>query len=130
MVSAERHALLEQQEALHQVGLVLEGFGDSAILVREIPAMLGTVSVAALVRDMATELMADGISTALTERIQHWCATMACHHSIRAGRALGIAEMNALLRQMEQTPSSGQCNHGRPTYIRLEKTDLERLFGR
>jgi len=105
-------------------------FGGNAVLVREIPALLGQTDVAALLRDMAEELAEFDDSSILRDRLEEICSTMACHGSVRAGRTLTIDEMNALLRQMESTPNSGQCNHGRPTYVELKKTDLEKLFDR
>jgi DNA mismatch repair protein MutL len=111
-------------------GLEVERFGARAVLVRATPALLGKTDPAALVRDLADDLQAHDAALSLKDRIDAVCATMACHGSVRAGRALGVAEMNALLRDMEATPHSGQCNHGRPTYVKLSKTDLERLFGR
>ena len=116
--------------ALANLGLVLEAFGPGAVLVREAPALLGDTDIAGLVRDIADDLAENGAALALAERLQAICSTMACHGSVRAGRRLSAVEMNALLRQMEATPHSGQCNHGRPTYVELKLTDIERLFGR
>jgi DNA mismatch repair protein MutL len=115
---------------LAEFGLVLEPFGPGAVVVREIPALLPGLDVAALVRDLADELAEWGDAMALRERIETVCGTLACHTSVRAGRQLSPAEMDALLRQMEATPNSGQCNHGRPTYIALDLAEIERLFGR
>jgi DNA mismatch repair protein MutL len=115
---------------LAELGLGLEPFGSGAVLVREVPALLGDTNVQGLVRDLADELAELGDALALTERLEQVCGTMACHGSVRAGRRLNAAEMNALLRQMEATPHSGQCNHGRPTYVELRLADIERLFGR
>jgi DNA mismatch repair protein MutL len=115
---------------LAEFGLVLEPFGPGAVVVREVPAMLPGVDVAALVRDLADELAEWGDALALKERLETVCGTLACHTSVRAGRRLSPAEMDALLRQMEATPNSGQCNHGRPTYVALDLADIERLFGR
>jgi DNA mismatch repair protein MutL len=117
-------------EELARLGLVLEAFGPGAVLVREAPALLGDVDIGGLVRDIADDLAENGAALALAERLQEVCSTMACHGSVRAGRRLNAAEMNALLRQMEATPHSGQCNHGRPTYVELKLADIERLFGR
>src|SRR5690606_5896099 len=117
-------------EFLAQLGLRLERFGPGAIAVRETPAMLGQVDVAGLVRDLADELAEADATSLLHDRINHIAATMACHGSVRSGRRLQAEEMNALLRQMEATPGSGTCNHGRPTYIELKLPDIERLFGR
>jgi DNA mismatch repair protein MutL len=115
---------------LAELGLVLEGFGPGAVAVREVPAMLGRVDAAALVRDLADELAEMGAAFSLKEKLEDVCGTIACHGSVRAGRRLNVEEMNALLREMEATPHSGQCNHGRPTYVELKLADIERLFGR
>src|SRR5215472_7332157 len=115
---------------LGEFGLVLEPFGAGAVVVREVPALLPGVDVAALVRDLADELAEWGDALALKERIETVCGTLACHTSVRAGRRMSPVEMDALLRQMEATPNSGQCNHGRPTYVALDLADIERLFGR
>ena len=115
---------------LAEFGLVLEPFGPGAVVVREVPALLPGVDVSVLVRDLADELAEWGDALALKERIETVCGTLACHTSVRAGRRLSPVEMDALLRQMEATPNSGQCNHGRPTYIALDLADIERLFGR
>lgn len=112
------------------LGLVLEPFGDATILVREVPAMLGDTDVAGLIRDLADDLSLYEDGLALKDKLDAVLSTMACHGSVRAGRALSIHEMNALLRQMEATPFSGQCNHGRPTYVSLKRSDIEKLFGR
>ena len=112
------------------IGLVLEGFGPGAVIVRAVPSLLGQVDVAGLIRDLADELAELGDSFVLKERLEDVCGTMACHSSVRSGRRLNGEEMNALLRQMEATPHSGQCNHGRPTYVELKLADIERLFGR
>ncbi len=100
------------------------------MLVREVPALLGDTDVKGLVRDLARDLLNDGGGGLLQERLEAVCSTMACHGSVRAGRRLTAEEMNALLREMEATPHSGQCNHGRPTYVELQLADIERLFGR
>ena len=100
------------------------------MLVRAVPSVLGRGDVQALVRDVADDLAANGDTLLLGERLDHVLATMACHGSVRAGRALSVAEMNALLREMERTPRSGQCNHGRPTWVKLAHGDIEKLFGR
>ena len=115
---------------LEALGLVVESFGPGAVLVRETPALLGETDVAGLIRDIADDLSENGQALALKERLGEVCGTMACHGSVRAGRRLTAPEMNALLRQMEATPHSGQCNHGRPTYVELKLADIERLFGR
>jgi DNA mismatch repair protein MutL len=123
--------LLEERQAeLSELGLVLERFGPKAILVREVPALLGQTDIPGLVRDLADELASFGAAFSLKERLEEITGTMACHGSVRAGRALLPDEMNALLREMETTPHSGQCNHGRPTYVKLSLADLEKLFGR
>jgi DNA mismatch repair protein MutL len=115
---------------LAEFGLVIEPFGPGAVVVREIPALLPGLDVAALVHDLADELAEWGAALSLKEQVERVCGTLACHTSVRAGRRLNAAEMDALLRQMEATPNSGQCNHGRPTYIALDLADIERLFGR
>ncbi len=126
--SAERIAARAPE--LAELGLVLEPFGAGAIVVREVPALLGQSDVRGLIQDLADELAELGDTLSLKERLQEVCSTMACHGSVRAGRRLTQPEMDALLRQMEATPHSGQCNHGRPTYVELKLTDIERLFGR
>lgn len=115
---------------LGEFGLTVERFGPTAVLVRSVPGALGKGNVQALVRDIADDLAQNGAALLLGERIDHVLATMACHGSVRAGRALSVAEMNALLREMEVTPRSGQCNHGRPTWVKLAHADIEKLFGR
>ncbi|MBS0502672.1 MAG: DNA mismatch repair endonuclease MutL [Proteobacteria bacterium] len=115
---------------LAEFGLELERFGPAAMLVRATPALLGNGDIHGLVRDLADELAAFDQALSLKEKLEEVAATMACHGSVRAGRALSVAEMNALLREMEVTPHSGQCNHGRPTWVKLAKGDLEKLFGR
>ncbi|HWZ67963.1 MAG TPA: DNA mismatch repair endonuclease MutL [Stellaceae bacterium] len=122
--------LASRAAELTEFGLVLEPFGPGAVVVREVPALLPGLDVAALVRDLADELAEWGDTLALKERIETVCGTLACHTSVRAGRRLSPSEMDALLRQMEATPNSGQCNHGRPTYVALDLADIERLFGR
>ena len=122
--------LIARTAEFTELGLVLEGFGPGAVIVREVPSLLGQVDVAGLIRDLADELAELGDSFVLKERLEDVCGTMACHSSVRSGRRLNGEEMNALLRQMEATPHSGQCNHGRPTYVELKLADIERLFGR
>jgi DNA mismatch repair protein MutL len=115
---------------LAEMGLELERFGARAVLVRATPALLGAGDVKGLVTDLADELAAFDEALSLKEKLDHVAATMACHGSVRAGRLLSVAEMNALLREMEVTPHSGQCNHGRPTWVKLAHGDIEKLFGR
>ncbi len=115
---------------LAELGLVVEPFGPGAIAVRETPALLGELDVKGLVRDLADEIAEHGAALSLKERLADVCGTIACHGSVRAGRRLTGPEMDALLRQMEATPHSGQCNHGRPTYVELKLADIEKLFGR
>jgi DNA mismatch repair protein MutL len=122
--------LAARADELAEFGLGLEAFGAGAVIVREVPAMLSGLDVRALVRDLADELAEWGDALALKERVESVCGTLACHSSVRAGNRLSPAEMDALLRQMEATPNSGQCNHGRPTYVALALSDIERLFGR
>ena len=117
-------------DELEAFGLEMERFGPGAMLVRATPAMLGSGDVSGLLQDLADELGAFDEALSLKERIDHVAATMACHGSVRAGRVLSVAEMNALLREMEVTPHSGQCNHGRPTWVKLAHGDIEKLFGR
>ncbi len=122
--------LIERADELAELGLVIEAFGDGAVMVREIPALLGETDIQGLVRDLADDLAAFDEGLALKQRLGDVSATMACHGSVRAGRRLNGAEMNALLREMEATPHSGQCSHGRPTYVELKLADIEKLFGR
>ena len=126
----QREAVLGQAAFLGGLGLEIEEFGEGSVLVRGVPALLGTPDAARMVRDIAEELVELGGSRTLEDRLAHVLATIACHGSVRAGRRLNDAEMNALLREMEATPNSGQCNHGRPTWVRLSLADVERLFGR
>ena len=127
---AEAERVAARAGELAELGLILEGFGPGAVLVRETPALLGDCDVQGLIRDIADDLAENDAPLALKERMGEICGTMACHGSVRAGRRLTAAEMNALLRQMEDTPHSGQCNHGRPTYVELKLSDIEKLFGR
>ena len=122
--------LEEAAPELAGLGLEIERFGPTAMLVRATPAPLGKTDVPALLRDLAAELAEIGTALTLRDRLDHVAATIACHGSVRAGRILSVAEMNALLREMEVTPRSGQCNHGRPTWVKLAHGDIERLFGR
>jgi len=127
---ADVERILARAEELARYGLTIEPFGPGAVAVRETPALLGEIDARALVRDLA-EHMAEWDATLPLERsLMHVAATMACYGSVRAGRRLKPQEMDALLREMEATPNSGQCNHGRPTYVELKLTDIERLFGR
>ena len=123
-------AITEASDWLARMGLVVDGFGAGAVIVRATPALLGTPDVVQLVTDIAEELVELGDSYSLDDRINHILATVSCHGSVRAGRALNGAEMNRLLRDMEATPRSGQCNHGRPTWVKLSLADIEKLFGR
>jgi len=122
--------LLARAKELADVGLVVEAFGPGAVAVTETPSMLGALDAAALVRDIADDLAEWDATTRLAEQLDRVASTMACHGSVRAGRLLKPEEMDALLREMERTPQSGQCNHGRPTYVELKLADVERLFGR
>ncbi|WP_315760147.1 DNA mismatch repair endonuclease MutL [Sphingomonas sp. Y38-1Y] len=120
----------ERAAELAEMGLEVERFGAQAVLVRAVPALLGQSDVTGLIRDLADEIAAHDQALSLRERLDHVAATMACHGSVRAGRVLSVVEMNALLREMEVTPHSGQCNHGRPTWVKLAHGDIEKLFGR
>ncbi|MBN9136547.1 MAG: hypothetical protein J0I92_10925 [Phyllobacterium sp.] len=122
--------LVAHAETLSRFGLGVEAFGPGAVAVRETPSMLGEIDVQQLIRDLADEIAEHDTSDGLKAILDHVAATMACHGSVRSGRRLKPDEMNALLRQMEDTPGSGTCNHGRPTYIELKLADIERLFGR
>ena len=128
--TADVERLLSRANELKGFGLAIEPFGPGAIAVRETPSMLGEIDAAALARDLAEHLAEWDEALPLERRLMHVAATMACYGSVRAGRRLKPEEMNALLREMEATPNSGQCNHGRPTYVELKLTDIERLFGR
>ncbi len=122
--------VLDHRQELAQYGVVIESFGPGAVMVRETPALLGEIDGVGLVRDLAEHIGEWDETVPLERRLMHVAATMACYGSVRAGRRLRAEEMNALLREMEVTPNSGQCNHGRPTYVELKLTDIERLFGR
>jgi DNA mismatch repair protein MutL len=126
--AAER--LLARAGELERIGLLIEPFGNGAVVVRETPALLGEVAVKDLLNDLADELAEMDQGLALTEKLETVCATMACHSSVRAGRRLNAAEMNALLREMEATPNASQCGHGRPTFVALDRAEIEKLFGR
>lgn len=133
IVTLEAHEVAALEDAaseLAELGLAIEAFGIDAVAVRETPAMLGQMDISGLVKDLARDIVADRGKTALKERLDAVASRMACHGSVRAGRRLMPQEMNALLREMEATPFSGQCNHGRPTYVELKLGDIERLFGR
>jgi DNA mismatch repair protein MutL len=130
MEDAACERLLARADELAELGLLVEAFGAGAVVVREVPALLGQADVQGLVRDLADDLAELGEGLSLKERLEEVCGTLACHGSVRAGRRLSVTEMDALLRQMERTPHSGQCNHGRPTYVELRLADIERLFGR
>lgn len=123
-------ALLEQADTLKKLGMHIEAFGTNAVIVSEIPALLGDVDIKKLILNLAQETTEWGEQYSLSDKIHHICATIACHGSIRAGRTLKIEEMNALLREMEKTINSGQCNHGRPTYVKIKLEDIEKLFER
>lgn len=122
--------LMARAPELAELGLVVEPFGGGAVVVREVPALLGQSDIQGLIRDLADELLEFDTALSLKERLESICGTLACHGSVRAGRQLTQVEMDSLLRQMEATPHSGQCNHGRPTYVELKLADIERLFGR
>ncbi len=127
---AEVDRLASRAAELAELGLVVEGFGPDAVVVREVPAMLGQMDLKGLMRDLADDIAETGSALSLKERLEEVAGTLACHTSVRAGRRLTAEEMNALLREMESTPHSGQCNHGRPTYVELKLSDIEKLFGR
>ncbi|MGN1062989.1 MAG: DNA mismatch repair protein MutL, partial [Alphaproteobacteria bacterium] len=126
----ETETLMAYQQQLSDLGLVIDAFGYDSIAVREIPALFGKVDIPALLQDLADTIKEFEDTVTLQDKIKEICAKMACHGSIRSGRKLSVDEMNALLRQMEQCGTSGQCIHGRPTYIELKINDIERLFGR
>ncbi len=127
---AECDRVTSRAKELAELGLVVEPFGPDALMVREVPAVFGHGDVRALIRDLADDIAETGAALSLKERLEEIAGTLACHTSVRAGRRLNAEEMNALLREMEATPHSGQCNHGRPTYVELKLADIERLFGR
>jgi DNA mismatch repair protein MutL len=127
---ADVQRLLTRAEELARYGLVLEVFGPGAVALRETPALLGEIDGGGLVRDLAEHMSEWDEALPLERRLMQVASSMACYGSVRAGRRLKPEEMNALLREMETTPNSGQCNHGRPTYVELKLTDIERLFGR
>jgi DNA mismatch repair protein MutL len=125
-----RARLLARADEMRRLGLSVEAFGAGAVAVRETPALLGPVDAAPLIADILDEIADLGESDALATRIDAVLSRVACHGSVRSGRRMSAEEMNALLREMEATPHSGQCNHGRPTWIELKLADLDRLFGR
>ena len=122
--------LLEAAQDLAQLGLSIEPFGAGSVAVRETPAILGEVNAEAMLREIVDELTDGGSTSTVKDKLEAVLSRVACHGSIRSGRRMRAEEMNALLREMEATPHSGQCNHGRPTYIELKLSDIERLFGR
>ena len=128
--ASEKSRILENADNFEKLGLVVEDFGFKAVIVREIPALISGADTKKLIKDLASEINEWGNAFSLTDKLHHICATIACHGSVRAGRKLNIEEMNRLLRDMEKTPHSGQCNHGRPTYVELKLKDIEKLFAR
>ncbi len=122
--------IIDKIEYLSALGLVIQRFGPKSVAVREVPSLLGEFNIEKLILDLADNFKELGENIALQELIEHVTETYACHYSIRAGRSMSVSEMNDLLREMEETPFSGQCNHGRPTYVKLTTLDLEKLFGR
>ena len=127
---ADVERLAARAEELARFGLAIEPFGPGAVALRETPSLLGEIDGAGLMRDLAEHISEWDETLPLERRLMQVASSMACHGSVRAGRRLKPEEMNALLREMEATPNSGQCNHGRPTYVELKLTDIERLFGR
>ena len=127
---ADAARILSVADDLAALGLVIEPFGGGAIAVREVPALVGRIDAGRLIRDILDDLEDQGASDRLRARVDAVLSSMACHGSVRSGRRMTAEEMNALLREMERTPKSGQCNHGRPTWIELKLSDIERLFGR
>lgn len=130
VTDSEMVMLLQHAEDLEKMGLIFDQFGERALAIREVPALLGHTDLQRLVRDLAEEFVESGASFKLKEKIHEVCSLMACHGSVRAGKKMSISEMNDLLRQMEATLYSGQCNHGRPTQVELKLSDIEKLFGR
>jgi len=130
MPAGDAARLLAQADTLERLGLEIEAFGAGAVLVRAMPAALGAPDPAPLLRDLADEFAEMGEGLALAAKLDAAVARLACHGSIRAGRRLGGAEMDALLRQMETTPRAATCSHGRPTYLKLSRAEIERMFGR
>ncbi|HCI48708.1 MAG: DNA mismatch repair protein MutL [Alphaproteobacteria bacterium RIFCSPLOWO2_01_FULL_45_8] len=130
LTKKEYEALIKNQEDLVQFGIVLESFGTNSVLIREVPTLLGQTDIRPLIKDLSEDLASEGEGMTVQKKFHEICSSLACHGSVRSGRQLSLSEMNDLLRQMEQTPYSGQCNHGRPTQIELKLKDIEKLFGR
>ena len=128
--SSEHEVILEAAEQLKEIGFEIENFGDSAICVRGVPALITTSDLKSLINDIIDEILTTGATVSIDNRIDAILSRIACHGSIRLGRSLNAAEMNALLRSIETTPFSAQCNHGRPTFVELKLHDIEKLFGR
>ena len=122
--------MFKNQKDINRLGIIFEDYGEDSVLVREIPSVLGKVNIQHLLEDLLKNIKSIGSIDAKNSNIERIFSTIACHNSIRAGRKLNIEEMNSLLRLMEETANSGQCNHGRPTFIELSFVDIERLFGR
>jgi DNA mismatch repair protein MutL len=130
VTESQREALLELRTELETLGLTIDAFGLTSIQIKELPSLLAGVDAKALLQDIADQLTQMSPTLTLQEKVYEICAELSCKGSIKAGRKLSVPEMNQLLRDMEITPFSGQCNHGRPTYIKLRKADIEKLFGR
>ncbi len=130
MEEADVDRICDNKAELAKLGLAIERFGEKAVSVSETPALLGEVDIQGIIRNLADDIREFGEGLSLNEKLEHVCGTIACHGSVRSGRRLNADEMNALLREMESTPHSGQCNHGRPTYVELKLADVEKLFGR
>ena len=128
--ASEKEHIIAEKEQFAKLGLVVEEFGLTEVIVREVPALISGTNVKNLITDLAQEIAEWGGQFSLTDKLHHICATIACHGSVRAGRSLNAEEMNRLLRDMEKTEHSGQCNHGRPTDVELKLTDIEKLFAR
>ena len=126
----DKKLLLQSKNEIHNLGLIFEDYGDNAIIVREIPSILGKTNVALLFQDLLEQVKKIGTINPEDTNLEKILSSMACHNSIRAGRKLNVDEMNKILRLMESTPNSGQCNHGRPTFVELKLKDIENLFGR
>ena len=126
----DKKLLLQSKNEIHNLGLIFEDYGDNAIIVREIPSILGKINVALLFQDLLEQVKKIGTINPEDTNLEKILSSMACHNSIRAGRKLNVDEMNKILRLMESTPNSGQCNHGRPTFVELKLKDIENLFGR